>query len=60
MLTRRLALRKETLAELTGDQLRGVAAASGASCVVVCTAQISDWVISLCGCLTDYCSIDVC
>lgn len=53
-MVRKLTLKAEHLAELGTDDLRSVAGAvSGTTC-------ISNQIISLCGCFTDYCSIDVC
>jgi len=51
---RKLTLKTERLTELDTDDLRDVAGgASGTTC-------ISRQIISLCGCFTEYCSIDVC
>jgi len=58
-----LTLRAERLAELTSDELRGVAGGdvSKLACVSApVNCQISDQIMSLCGCFTGYCSIDVC
>lgn len=61
---RKLTLKTERLAELGADDLRDVvgADASAAACAtkVAAACKLSDQVISLCGCLTGYCSIDVC
>ncbi len=61
---RTLALKAEHLTELSSDDLVGVAGgdASGVTCVtrVAAVCQPSDYFISLCGCFTHYCSIDVC
>ncbi len=58
---RTLTLKTERLAELTADELAGVAGAdaSGQTCVAA-LCRPSDVAISLCGCLTHYCSIDIC
>lgn len=52
-----LTLRAERLAELTSDELRGVA---GGDVTEGCLTRIrecqpSNYAASLCGCLTDYC-----
>ena len=60
---RRLVLRAERLGELTAEELRGVAGGdvSKLACVSApVNCQVSDMVLSLCGCFTGYCSIDVC
>lgn len=59
---RTLTLRTERLAELTPDDLAVVvgAEASGPQCATNAACAASRMVISLCGCLTGYCSIDVC
>lgn len=62
---RTLTLKSERLTELSSAELAGVAGGtSERACVVsehnLTTCRISDQVISLCGCLTGYCSIDVC
>ena len=61
MTGRTLVLRREVLAEFSCDELRAVAggADSGWTCVVT-LCRFSEVAISACGCLTDYCSIDVC
>ncbi|HVF03441.1 MAG TPA: hypothetical protein VNA20_01245 [Frankiaceae bacterium] len=62
---RTLTLRTERLTELAGDDLRAVhgGEVSKLACpseyVNTCTAPSRQFV-SLCGCFTDYCSIDVC
>jgi len=51
---RTLSLKSERLAALGTEELQNVVGAvSGTTC-------LSNQIISLCGCLTDYCSIDVC
>jgi hypothetical protein len=61
---RKLRLSTERLTELTPDELRGVAGGDPLSNRVCATGAntcgVSDWFISMCGCLTNYCSIDVC
>lgn len=60
---RALTLRKEHLAELTSADLRDVAGAERATMPCVTgpdTCAVSRAFLSLCGCLSDYCSIDVC
>ncbi len=63
---RTLSLKTERLAELTPAELTAVAGGeiSGLVCklsdAVAACQQPSDWIMSLCGCLTNYCSIDVC
>lgn len=60
---RALVLRKETLAALAEDDLRDLAGAGPATMPCVTgpdTCAVSRKVISLCGCFTEYCSIDVC
>ena len=59
---RTLVLRGERLSELTTDELRAVAGGevSKLACVTIPADFVSDFVMSLCGCLTNYCSIDVC
>ena len=59
---RKLTLRTERLANLTTDELHDVVGAQNTPvCMtdtVVC--RVSDLAKSLCGCLTGYCSVDVC
>ena len=60
---RALTLRKEHLAELTTAELRAVAGAERGTMPCVTgpdTCAVSRAAISLCGCLSDWCSIDVC
>lgn len=62
-MTRSLVLRREALTALTSDELHAVAGAELATMPCVTgpdTCAVSRRVISLCGCLTEYCSIDVC
>ena len=62
-MVRKLALKKEHLAELSSDDLKDVVGgASGLPCASekLAACQISREIISACGCLTNYCSIDVC
>ncbi len=56
---RTLTLKKEHLAELTSDELRAVNGAE-IQATPLCLTKVSDLFISVCGCLTNYCSIDVC
>lgn len=51
----KLALKKDALADLTGDELTAVVAGATPLCV-----DVSRFFVSLCGCFTEYCSIDVC
>lgn len=63
MATRTLRLRTERLADLTTDELSGVNGGIPATPLCVTTAalcRLSDVALSLCGCLTQYCSINVC
>ena len=64
MTRRTLTLKAERLAELTTGDLRAVRGGdvSKLACVtdVAATCRPSDIAISLCGCFTEYCSIDVC
>lgn len=62
MARRTLVLRGERLSELTTEELQAVAGGevSKLACISVHVNCVSDMVISLCGCLTNYCSIDVC
>ena len=59
---RSLVLRREALSPLTAVELHAV---NGAEATMPCvtgpnTCAVSRQFISLCGCLTDYCSVDVC
>ena len=59
---RRLHLQRESLTQLTAGEMLAV---NGAEATMPCvtgpdTCAVSRAFISLCGCLTDYCSIDVC
>ena len=60
--TRKLALRRVATTELGPDELREVAGAEAtlATCALALGCRVSDMAASLCGCLTGYCSIDVC
>lgn len=65
MTRRTLTLKSERLSELSNDELTAVAGGiSKLACIVsegnLTTCRISDQAISLCGCFTGYCSIDVC
>ena len=61
---RRLVLRAERLTDLTNDDLRDVAGGvSRLACVAtvpVVNCAITDLGVTLCGCLTDLCTLDVC
>lgn len=62
-MTRSLVLRREALTALTSGELTAVAGAELATLPCVTgpdTCAVSRQFISLCGCLTDYCSIDIC
>lgn len=63
---RTLTLKKESLSTLTEDELGDVAGGQAATlktCIALTEwsrCGLSDFAMSLCGCLTSYCSIDVC
>ena len=63
---RTLSLKAEHLTDLTADELAAAVAGaevSGLPCklsVAGCGQPVSQVVMSACGCLTSYCSIDVC
>ncbi len=59
---RTLTLRAEYLSALTTDELRDVNGGATPLCVseMLAACRTLDWVITLCGYLTEYCSIDVC
>ena len=61
---RTLHLKKERLVELSTDELRDVAGAELQATPLCPTnielCNVSRWAESLCGCLTSYCSIDIC
>ena len=57
---RTLTLRRELLTELTPDELGAVPGAGTGKVCVTGPCDVSVIVGSLCGCLTNYCSIDVC
>ncbi len=63
---RTLSLKAERLTDLSATDLTAVAGAeaTGLPCKLTVTGgyvcQPSDYVMSLCGCMTSYCSIDVC
>ena len=61
---RTLALKKERLVELTSDELSGVNGAElQATPLCVSNPAVCDpsrMAISLCGCLTSYCSVNSC
>ncbi|HEX8001429.1 MAG TPA: hypothetical protein VF519_01900 [Mycobacteriales bacterium] len=63
-MTRSLVLRKETLSTLTSDELAGVNGADVQATPLCVTGaalcRLSDQAISLCGCLTSYCSVNSC
>lgn len=64
MKRRTLTLKSERLTELTGDELTGVVGGiSKLACVVSegnPTRCVSDQVLSMCGCFSEYCSIEYC
>lgn len=57
---RTLRLRTERLSELSENDLRAVEGGIAKTLDCVNPPRPSNYVISLCGCLTSYCSIDVC
>ncbi len=59
---RTLTLKSEHLSELTSAELSGVVGGATQLCPseMLANCRTFDWIISFCGCLTNYCSIDVC
>lgn len=60
---RTLRLKSETLADLSSAELRAVQGGewSTPNCLSdKFNCRVSDMIMSLCGCLTSYCSIEVC
>ena len=56
-MVRKLTLKSERLTDLGTDELRDVV---GAGSGTTCIGNPSEIAISLCGCFTNYCSIDIC